>query len=251
MALEKVIINDHKGVSSFFERNFLGRNGKINSNNMFLKNVDSALDLFYQNNKCFPSSLSALNLDITNLGAIYRGLIRDRNEKSIKFFDAAIKNRNLCMHSDQISNQEFKFMCNKLRKIVELCPHVDDGEKQIYLLKLNYILDNLIISDAQSIYKDLNEAIAKCNNKIDTLEEYVKKSLKKIEGQDQGVMQMIQDMNNKLTLIASQVVQYEKRFEDNENAIKDLQHQQKEIKTKKLTLLLNKFLRIKNKNFDD
>jgi hypothetical protein len=64
-------------------------------------------------------------------------------------------------------------------------------------------------------------------------------------------MQIIQDMNNKLTLIASQVVQYEKRFEDNENAIKDLQHQQKEIKTKKLTLLLNKFLRIKNKNFED
>ncbi len=220
LSLEKVIINDHKDVSSFFERYFLGRNGEINSNNKILKNVDPALDIFYQNNKCFPSSLSALNLNITNLGAIYKGLISDRKKGSKEFFYDAIITKNSCMHSDQIPNQEFKNKCNELREIVELCPHVDDSEKQIYLVKLNYILENLVISDAQS------------TNKAENVEEYrtLKQNEAKIPKQmiqemdnkdlDQGVMQMIQQMMNKITFLDSQLRQNEKRFEKNENAIK-------------------------------
>ncbi len=188
------IINRTGNVSSLLDSIF-----KFKSmNNKHIKHVKISLEIYKRNNSTFPDSLSKLNLDITNLLAI-RTNFMDASSDPLEFFKSAGEIRNGCSHSTRIPDVTFSDYCEKLRKLVYECPYLKNDEKEIYLKDLNYILKHLVINDDQFLKQDQNA--------------------------DQAIIQINQDIEEKLNLITKTVTNVEKKNRELEQKINILKDQ--------------------------
>ena len=168
LALENVI-KHFDNIRSFFSSNFINQ-GKIDSENRYLKDVDRALVLYYNANKFLPDSLAALKLDITNLCAIRTNLIEDDDQDREDFFEQARLLRNFCNHTNEISEETYLEKCNEMRKLIRTCPLIEKKYIDYFIEELNYILENLLIIDKQDLVQRFREFEEKLNLIIKRIE---------------------------------------------------------------------------------
>jgi hypothetical protein len=206
--LQYVIEDSNYSIPSFFATNT--KNGNIDRESPFLKDVDKALTAFHQENRRFPNSLLELKLDITNLYAIWKNLIHDKDKhKHIKaFFKNAKEIRNECIHLTKMSLNVYLNNCDKLRKVIRSFPFVEEGP---YLEICNNMLENLVFTDAQSTKEMIKELEKKFNNKLNSLKKRVVKNEKAIESQDkqlQSIHNEITNINQQITIIYNKCKYY-------------------------------------------
>ena len=249
ISLEKIIKSSEK-IRTFLTRNFKSANG-IDSGNRYLIRVDEALEIFENENKRFPNSLFELNLDITNLCAIWINLLEDNYKPSIDFFLDAKSLRNFCNHTTGMTAEVFVKKCNELRKLIISCPHIQQEFKTTYLEEMNFMLENLRIIDDQSLNKKFQELEKKFdkqvnlmtrefNEKLNLMKKSIEKNqnemIQKIEQNQSEIIQEIEQNQNEMIqkLEKNKKVQelsekkfsedlkvVIKRIEKNKNAISD------------------------------
>ena len=147
-SIDNIIINTYGSVSSFLSKDF-----KLNTRH--LVHVHSLIEGFYdKNNRTYPDSLIKTQLDIINLLAI-RNSLNNSNDDPNDFFRNTRDLRNICFHSIKLSEEIYKEYCIDLRDIIESCPHVNDDEKETCVKDLDYMLENLMICDRQSLAKNV------------------------------------------------------------------------------------------------
>lgn len=158
-SLDHIIRLNEDNVPSFLSRHFSYRSDNWSCKECFIHDVNPIIRNYYDtHNKAYPNSFKELNLDIPYLYKIQKNLLIGEKYDHIKKFYKEIKDiSNSCFHSTYVSNTEFTELSDKLRDMINKFTHLNNQEKESYISKLNYILENLLFVDATSLLNELDE----------------------------------------------------------------------------------------------
>ena len=244
VSLEKQI-KSFDNIRRFLTSNFL-YDGRIKSGHRYLIRVEEALTRFLKEKNRFPNCLNELKLDITNLCAIHASLLKDKDndENSILFYEKVKDLRNFSNHTTEMSAEVYLDKCNVLRKLIITCPHIQEEFKSTYLDELNYMIQNLLIIDGQSLTKKLQELEKIIEKKlylmIEELEKRIDEKLKlAIEELGKKIDERLEiKIDERLNLVIKRVGNNEKAIKSQEQEIKSIKD---EISNQTVILVHNRY----------
>lgn len=213
------IINHQGNVSTFLRNNFKYWCADWSCQNEYLKRANEKIKHFYDaNNKTYPNSLRKIDLDITSLLAITKNLLGEHFKKlnlvnCKESFDIIKKIRNACCHTNQISKNEFINMEAGLIRAINIIPFIHNNDKEIYQMKLNCILKNLVIVNAKYIINLQKNFVHKSEfNQLKILMEDLEKKVEKLCNEKCNLEMKVEKIDNENCNL-------NKRLETNSNEI--------------------------------
>jgi hypothetical protein len=158
-SIDNIVERNKDSVSSFLSRNFRYWSGDLcnQCKKCFINDVNPIIrNYYYDHNKTYPNSFTKIDLDITYLYKIQYHLLDCEHNH---FFMEIKHLRDTCFHSHYVSKKYFLILSDQLRKSLSQFFHLNKREKETYLTKLNYILQNLLFEDAKSLLNEFDKRI--------------------------------------------------------------------------------------------